>query len=1409
MDVIRGARRVTSTAESEIPATICPSDRPEGTSTKDTSVSHIFISHSSRDAEQAARLLTWLHANGFSETFLDFDKHAGLAPGADWERTLYRELAGSEAVVLILTKNWFDSKWCFVEFAQARALGKAIFPLIEAPSGEILVSPDIQHLDLLKDREGGLARLASELTEITLNAHGGFDWDFTRPPYPGLLAFDEADAAIYFGRDDDIRRLIERLNARRAQGGAKLVAVLGASGSGKSSLLRAGVLPRLKRDRRNWIALPPFRPQLHPLDELAQAVAIALGSGVDWRQWREAFAAKDLTHTLADLARDLRAARGSNEAQILIAVDQAEELFGAAEKTAADKFLEVLSAMQDERLPFLVALTLRSDYLGQLQQATALTAPFEEFSLKPMPLERLRDIIGGPARVAGLTVDDALVSAAMNGAATDDALPLLAFALRELYDRFGQKKHLTLEAYSALGDDAARLSPLENAVRRKADEVLSAAKPSAEDLQALKEAFVPAMVRVNAEGEYVRRPARFDALPAKARPLIERLAKARLLIIQKEDDATIVEVAHEALLRKWPQLRGWLDEEREFLIGKDQLEQDLRDWEEAPDKEKTEALLTGLKLTRARTWLAAKSLQLSEPERMFIKASAAHHDAAAAGRERLRRRILQGSMAAALVCALVAAGAIWEWRSAKLQESIAESRELAGQSQQALSIGNLDLALRDAVASAGRSPTEESEFALRTVLQGPLEHLIVHSSGPVGVAVYSPDGKRFVTAGGDNLARVWDVETGHLLATLSGHTDRILNAAYSPDGDRIVTASQDKTACVWDAESGHLLATLTGHTDAVDDAEFSPDGKRIVTASRDHTARVWDADSGNLLATLTGDTDAVVGATFSIDGKRILTASEDRTARLWDAETGRPLAALIGRMAKFSPDGKRIVTGSDDDTARIWDAGTGHLIAVLLGRAPGMMGMQDHGVNDVEFSQDGSRVVVANAGDIARVWDIQAGQMLALLAGHTDMILKAAFSPDGNRVVTASYDKTARVWDVKSNNLLATLTGDTDTVWSAAFSADGKHVLTASADATARVWDIDLGHPLVTLTGHTAAIQGASFSADGKRIVTASADKTARVWDVESGQLLATLTGHSDEINNAAFSLDGTRIVTASEDDTARVWDAASGRLLETLSGHTSWVNHAAFSPDEKLVVTAGRDATARVWDAETGHLLVILTGHAGSVNDAEFSPDGKRIVTASDDNTARVWDAASGHLLATLTGHTFKLYTAVFSPNGSRIVTSSGDHTAAVWDSETGHLLATLTGHANVVEKASFSPDGMRVVTASGDNTAKVWDAETGRLLTTLTAHTATVNDAMFSPDGKRIVTASGDNTARLWDPETGQLLGTLIGHTDVVWDAIFSPDGKRIVTAGGDGTARVYIADLDDLLEWAKEQLPIESGK
>lgn len=636
-------------------------------------MARVFISHSSRDNDAAHRIKNWLQAQGFDTPFLDFDKHAGIPPGADWEKTLYREIEQAEAIVVIQTPNWLESKWCFAEFTQARALGKPIFPVIEAPTGETLISSDIQALDLRQDWEGGLEQLRRQLTQIALDAQGGFPWQAGRSPYPGLLAFQEEDAAIYFGRDDDIRRLIERLEARRAQGGTKLIALLGASGSGKSSLLRAGVIPRLKRARRNWLILPPMRPQARPLDELARALAVA--AGADWRALREGLAGAAAAQTLGDIASDLRVKANANEAQILLPVDQAEELFGAADPDQSRRFQEVLSIALSSDLPYLAVMALRSDYLGPLQSAQALSARFEEFSLGPMPVARIAQVIEGPARVVGLAVDDDFVHQAVHDAQTEDALPLLAFALRDLYDRASGDGRLSLDEYQALGDAASGLTPLENAVRKAADKVLADARPGDEELAALRDAFVPAMVRVNDQGEYVRRPAAWDELPPKAHALLERLAIARLLVVRQEGNARIVEVAHEALLRKWPRLRSWLDDAREFLAGRQRMEAERHDWERAAEADKPAALLTGLKLNRARGWLAERPQQLSAAERAYVQASIQQAEALEARRLRRRRNTTRAATAAAVVLAVVAGAAVWEWQAALTATETAKRQE--------------------------------------------------------------------------------------------------------------------------------------------------------------------------------------------------------------------------------------------------------------------------------------------------------------------------------------------------------------------------------------------------------------------------------------------------------------------------------------------------------------------------------------------------------------------------------------------------------------------------------------------------------------------------------------------------------------------------------------------------------------
>jgi WD40 repeat protein/tRNA A-37 threonylcarbamoyl transferase component Bud32 len=574
------------------------------------------------------------------------------------------------------------------------------------------------------------------------------------------------------------------------------------------------------------------------------------------------------------------------------------------------------------------------------------------------------------------------------------------------------------------------------------------------------------------------------------------------------------------------------------------------------------------------------------------------------------------------------------------------------------------------------------------------------SSGITGVEV-SPDGRRIVTAAGDNTLRIWDAATGReLRMLLGGQSSRFWGARFSRDGLRIVAWSKDGTARIWSVATGREELELRGHTDQIWGAAFSPDGRRVVTASWDKTARIWNAVTGQEVLRLKHD-DKVGGATFSPDGRRVITGSHDTMARVWDAATGRELLRLRGHreavwIVGFSPDGRRIITGSSDGTARLWDAETGRLIVPLKGHTAEL--------TDGGFSPDGQRLITSSSDGTARIWDATYGRQLVMLV-HPERVNGAGFFPDGRYLITISPSGTARIWDTATDRESITRIEDTEQLSTAAFSPDGRRILTASFDKTATLRDAQTARPLTTLRGHTDRVWSAAFAPDGRRVATSSRDRSARVWDAATGQELLRLTGHAEGVFSATFSSDARRIVTSSHDKTARVWDAATGQELLQLR-HTDSVTYAAFSPDPRRVVTASENRTARIWDAMTGQVLLRLAGHTDIVASAHYSSDGRRVLTASDDKTARIWDAATGRELQRLSGHSDAVRDAEFSPDGERVVTASNDQTVRVWDAVTGRQMMLYRGHDNQVETAQFSPDGRRIVSAAWDGTARVWNA-------------------------------------------------------------------------------------------------------
>jgi WD40 repeat protein len=560
----------------------------------------------------------------------------------------------------------------------------------------------------------------------------------------------------------------------------------------------------------------------------------------------------------------------------------------------------------------------------------------------------------------------------------------------------------------------------------------------------------------------------------------------------------------------------------------------------------------------------------------------------------------------------------------------------------------------------------------------------------VNTVEFSPDGTKILTASQDKTAKLWDLK-GRILKDFK-YPFPVKSAIFSPDGAKILTVSADGTVKLWDLEGKPMAAfNPPTHAETMNNAVFSPDGTLLLTTSDDKTARLWDLH-GQLLAEYT-HTLPVHSARFSKDGEKIVTASSDNTAKVWNLR-GELLADLKGEhkravlYAEFSPDGNKIVTASEDQTAKVWDWKETKVIADLMGHtAP---------VRQAIFSHKGTRILTCSNDYTARVWDLK-GELLAELKGHTGAVLKAIFSPDGSEVLTCSEDKTAKLWDLKIK-LVQDVVKHTAGIKSVAFSKDGTKILTASMDNTPKLWDLH-GKVLADLKGHTSFVYSAEFSPDGTKIVTASRDKTVKLWDLH-GKVLADLRGHTSFVLSAKFSPDGEKIVTASLDNTARVWDL-KGRRLFDLNQHTDVVRAAAFSPDGKRIVTASSDKTAKVWDLK-GALLADFTQHTDAVNSAVFSPDGTRILTASDDKTAKVWDL-EGEINVDLNKHNDAVIKAVFSPDGTKILTASRDNTVKLWDLK-GNLLVDFQQYTGTVSCAEFSHDGSRIMIASEEGKAKLW---------------------------------------------------------------------------------------------------------
>ena len=582
-------------------------------------------------------------------------------------------------------------------------------------------------------------------------------------------------------------------------------------------------------------------------------------------------------------------------------------------------------------------------------------------------------------------------------------------------------------------------------------------------------------------------------------------------------------------------------------------------------------------------------------------------------------------------------------------------------------------------------------------------------------AIYSPDGKKILSASWDNTVKEWSRETGECLHTFEGHSSSVSSISYSTSGQNILSASWDSTIREWDQETGKCLRAFEGHLKRVESVVYSPGGQNILSASFDRTIKEWDRETGECLRTFEGHLNRVESAIYSPDGKKILSASWDRTIKEWDRETGECLRTFEGHLNRvesviYSPDGQNILSASFDRTIKEWDRETGKCLHTFEGHSGS--------VNSAIYSLNSKKILSTFGDGTIKELDQETGRCLRIFVGHLSSANSAIYSADGNRILSASFDRTIKEWDQETGKCLRTFEGSSSRVASATYNPDGQKILSASVDSSIKEWDRKTGECLHTFVGHLNRVANVIYSPDGQRILSASWDNTIKEWDKETEECLLTFEGHSDRVESAVYSPDGQRILSASWDNTIKEWDQKTGECLRTFVGHSDRVESAIYSPDYQKILSASLDKTIKEWDRESGECLFTFDGHSDRVESAIYSPDGQRILSASGDNSIKEWDRETGASLRTFEGHSNRVESAVYSPDYQRILSASFDRTIKEWDRETGRCLRTFGGHLNRVESAVYSSDGQKILSASLDSTIKEWDRETGECELTIRSH-------------------------------------------------------------------------------------------
>ncbi len=1226
---------------------------------------------------------------------------------------------------------------------------------------------------ILRDELGAEPELTTTALFDKLRAQSARPWALGAPPllaltnpYKGLQPFQENDALDFYGRESFVNQLATLVERR------SFVAVVGPSGSGKSSLVHAGLFPRLRHRHVSpsqprptngtapasidWV-IAEMRPGNQPFQALAAALRPWLPSHDDAGSPDLADALQQGVLPLAKAAQQIiaRASGAQSPARLLLLVEQFEELYTLCTASSLrSSFIDLLLAPSDARepAPLTVLINLRADFMGQALTHRGLANALQVggLVLGPMTRQELEAAIVRPAQAQGVAFQEGLVARILDDVGeAPGQLPLLEFALTQLWD--GQEDgYLTHAAYEAIGR-------VEGALARYAEQVF--ASLTAEEQARVRRVFVY-MVSPGQGTEDMRRPATRAELGEADWLLVQKLANARLVVTDQNNGQETGEIVHDALIRGWERLRAWLDADRAFRTWQQRMWSALAQWQASGYD--TDTLLRGAPLAEAEEWAAARPTDLSPSLLEFLAASVAQRNLERSAAEAQRQRALADAQALAeaerrraelearssqrlrwlamgltlvSVLALLALGAaLLQSRAAQQQRDRARQAEAHAQAERTLAQEQARRALaRQLAAQAINLIESQLDLALLLSLEsmhqdsspGAVSDLLLHLEMP-------------------------PLLTGHL----HGHSSAVHAVAISPDGQWLASGDEKGWVRLWNLKTQrNVSAFLTAVGRQVDGLAFSPDGKLLALGNVDGALWLWDVPTQQMLAHVANaHSDQVLQLVFAADGQTLITASTDGTLRRWQipALQGLPTTLTLAQgeeIRAVSPDGQRMATVAGT-AVMLRSAATGELLT------PALTPQHKAAIADVEFSADGRTLVTSSFDGAILLWDVATGNALhPPPAGHTARVLVTAFSPDGRTLASGSTDATIRLWDVTTGELLApVLTGHGNWVQALIFSPDGQTLFSAGNDGRIMVWSV-AAHK--TLSGHSQQVRGVAFSPDGRAVASGGFENTVLVHDASSGELrLPPLTGHTNAVTAVAYSPSGALIASGSAGQGDIIlWDAVTGAAIATLRGHNGVVTNLLFSPDGRTLASASFDRTVILWDVAAGQpALPPLRGHSDWVIGLAFSPDGQTLASGGRDNTIRLWHVATGQPLgAALTGHSNWVTALAFSPDGRTLVSGSADSTLRLWDIASGQPRgAPLSGHAGPVWKVGFQPRsaGQTIISLANDGVVLSWDATTGQLSQPPLITGVETESMDIRPDGQMIAIGAFNSSGlvHLW---------------------------------------------------------------